>query len=336
MLSQIFPFDSESFNPIFPFNQDNPLKPGVQSDHAEIAIKADNRVINIWNISNPIYHCYFKYGDNPPFHHTDLFVEKPFVDGVMDISLREKINDQINTIAKRFVKGEVNIQVIVEGYEAFYSELIDKINSLGIEEFKIIRQSNSKGNITGILIDTSKFTIIESGVICSKYLEAEAEKELTTPFAKLEDKSNSKIMVIMGVHVNGCGSQYPKNGLETLAGVIRQIQETLLGNSDIIAVGDYNTPPMHARASVIELLKPEAVLLKAPYPTHVNPKSEAANYDQVVILQHNAEATYEMLPASHLSIASQNLIDSIKENHERVSKKLLMAIGVESFKNSFG
>jgi len=106
-------FDNEGFTSILPFNQGNPLKNGVFSDHAEIALKVDNRVMNVWNISNPEYHCYFEYGDNPPFHHTDLFVNKPFVDKVMDKGLQDKTNDQINTIATRFVKGEVSIQIIV-------------------------------------------------------------------------------------------------------------------------------------------------------------------------------------------------------------------------------
>src|ERR1700722_9252896 len=193
-------FDSESFTQILPFDQGNPLKEGVQSDHTEIALKTrDNRVINIWNISNPTYHCYFKFGDTPPFHKTHLFVEKPFIEGVMDTKLAEKSDSQITTIAERFVRGEVNIQVIVEGYESFYKELTDKIVALGHKEFQLISMLNekpaqwdSKKNVTALLIDTSRFSVLKSGIIETKYLEEEdskKEKEFCLPFAHVSDKT---------------------------------------------------------------------------------------------------------------------------------------------------
>jgi hypothetical protein len=325
-------FESESFTQILPFNQDNPLKAGVQSDHAEIALRTpNNRIINIWNISNPTYHCYFKYGDNPPFHKTHLFVENPFFLASMDKGLAAKSDSQIMTIAERFVKGEVNVQVIVEGYESFYNELADKINALGHKEFQFISMLNEKPaqwddkkNVTGILIDTSRFSVLESGVKYIKYREEQSsneEKEFCLPFAHIRDKATDHAMVIAGVHINGCGSQYPKTGLETLAGIINQLKTETLGKPDVIAAGDYNTPPMHARKSVIELLNSEGALLKAPYPTHVNPKSQAGNYDQISILGEKPLEKYEILPASHLSPASQDLVSSIEQSRKKYLSK---------------
>ena len=313
-------FDNEGFTSILPFNQGNPLKNGVFSDHAEIALKVDNRVMNVWNISNPEYHCYFEYGDNPPFHHTDLFVNKPFVDEVMDKGLQDKTNDQINTIATRFVKGEVSIQIIVEGFDSFYKDLNDKIQELGSDNFQIIRNTDLKGNITGILVDTSKFSILTKGVSYVKYNEIEDsdnKKEMRNPFVHIKDKSSGKSMVVVGVHVSGCGSQYPKSGLKTLMEIIEQIYELNLGKSDVIAAGDFNTPPMNARESIIETMKHQAILLNAPYPTHANPKSQAANYDQVVIVQADTTIKYEMLQAPEVSVASQNLIKSIEQSREK-------------------
>lgn len=317
-------FDSGGFTPILPFNQDNPLKDNVQSDHAEIALKVDDRVINIWNISNPEYHCYFKYGENPPFHHTDLFVNKPFLDDVMDKGLEEKINDQINTIATRFVEGKVNIQIIVEGFDSFYNGLTDKIKELGSDEFQIIRNTNLKGNITGILVDTSKFKILTTGGSYSKYNEIEdsnKEKELRCPIVRVKDKLTAKTTIFIGVHVNGCGSQYPKGGLKAMKDIIEENYEITSKKFDVIAAGDFNTPPMHARESIIQPMKHQAVLLNAPYPTHVNPKSQVANYDQVVIVQADATTQYEMLPASEVSVASQNLINSIELSREKYLRK---------------
>ncbi len=313
-------FDTEGFTSILPFNQENPLKNGVFSDHAEIALKVDDRVINVWNISNPEYHCYFKYGDNPPFHHTDLFVNKPFEDDLMNKGLRDKIDEQINIIATRFVKGEVNVQIIMEGFDSFYNGLTDRIKELGSNNFQIFKNSNLKGNVTGILVDTSKFSILKSGGSIANYIETEdfdKEKQLRNPFVHIKDKSTGKSMVVVGVHVHGCNSQYPKGGLKALVEVIEQIFELNFGKSDVIAAGDFNTTPMYARESIIEKIKYKSILLNAPYSTHVNPKSQAANYDQVVIVQGDAATKYEMLSASEVSIASQNLITSIEISREK-------------------
>jgi hypothetical protein len=243
----------------------------VQRLPRKIIRTPNNRIINIWNISNPTYHCYFKYGDNPPFHNTHLFVENPFLEESMDKGLAAKSDSQIMTIAERFVKGEVNVQVIIEGYESFYNKLADKINALGHKEFRFISMLNekplqwdAKKNVTGILIDTSRFSVLESGVkyIKYKYREEQSsnqEKEFCLPFAHIRDKATDHAMVIAGVHVNGCASQYPKTGLETLAGIIILGEKTL--------------------------------------------------------------EKYEILPASHLSPASQDLVSSIEQSRKKYLSK---------------
>jgi hypothetical protein len=152
-------FNEELFTPILPFSQENVLESAVQSDHAEIAIRTPNdRIINVWNISNPAYHCYYKYGNTPPFHKSHLFVDQPYTNGKMEAGLATKTQHQIATIAERFVKGEVNVQIIVEGFESFYSDLATKIKSLGQTKFEIISLLDNKPakwkpewNINGIL-----------------------------------------------------------------------------------------------------------------------------------------------------------------------------------------
>ena len=243
-------FDSELFTRIIPFDENNPLEAGVQSDHTEIALKtSNNRVINSWNISNPAYHCYFQNGENPPFYKTHLFVEMPFVEEVMDERLAEKSDNQTTILAERFVQGHVNIQIIVEGYVSFYKDLVDKITALGSKDFQIISMLNeSQGevarNITAILIDTSKFSVLESGVVFKKYREEQdfdEQKELCLPFVHVVDKETDHSMLVVGVHVHGCGSQYPKSGLEMLVITINELQKGVLGSPDVIAAGDYNT-----------------------------------------------------------------------------------------------
>ncbi len=331
------PFNSEAFTPLLPFNEKNFLELAVQSDHAEIAIKTpDNRIINVWNISNPAYHCYFKYGKTPPFHHTHLFVDQPYVNGKMEEHLAKKTQDQITTIAERFVKGEVNVQIIVEGFESFFSDLSKKITSLKHTEFTIFSLLDhkpphwkSEWNVTGILIDTSRFKIVQQKVYSLKYKEEQdenREKDFDLPVVWLRDLTKEEMIVVAGVHINGCSSQYPKTGLETLANIIKEIREEFFGYYDIIAAGDYNTIPARLRENLIHAPNPsntnmtsikiDKKLLIAPYPTHVNPASEAANYDQALIITAKPERCYQILPVESLSKASQGLVQSIQKSRQ--------------------
>lgn len=244
-----------------------------------------------------------------------------FKNGVMDERLMKKIDDQISTISERFVKGDVNVQIIVEGYEAFYDQLAQSLVQRGKNDFHIAginkKPSNLKpnGNITGILVDTALFDVLESDVIQTQYNEEEDSnntKYFYLPFVHVVDKLTGRTSVFAGVHVSGCNSQYPKTGLKTLAQKLDEIHERTLRKSDIIAAGDFNTPPMNAKKTVTYKL------LRAPYVTHVNPKSEAANYDQVIISSVNeSEKKYEMMPKEALSSPSQALINSIEESRKK-------------------
>jgi hypothetical protein len=80
------------------------------------------------------------------------------------------------------------------------------------------------------------------------------EKDFNLPVVWVRDLKTREITIIAGVHVSGCGSQYPKTGLETLAHSIGMLQKQSLGQCDIVAAGDYNTPPARAKESVLETL----------------------------------------------------------------------------------
>lgn len=322
------PFNQESFNPISPFTLENPLASEVQSDHAEIGLHiSDRHVLNSWNISNPAYHCYFKFGDKPPFHQSHLFVNKPYNEGVMDPVLAKKTEDQIATIAERFTKGQVHIQIIVEGFESFYEKLAAKIKEAAHPQFALVSLLNQKPdnwenhkNVTGILINTSRFSVLNSGVISKKYEEAEdagKKNDFCLPFAHLRDTEREDALIVAGVHVSGCKTQHPKSGLETLAKTMKELDEAnTFEPADVIAAGDFNTPPRFAKESMLGLLDSRGILLNPEYPTHVNPRSEAANYDQIAILKGRECVKYEMAPLSELSPATQQFVASVEKSRK--------------------
>lgn len=319
-------FSQDSFTPILPFDESNPLDPDVQSDHAEVGLKVNGHVINAWNISNPKFHGFFGKGERPPFRQTHLFVSDPFEKGVLEETLRKKIKSQIKVIAKRFVAGKVNIQIIVEGYSLFYSDLIKKITKLGLNTFFLVSHLNNRPtnwndrwNVTALMINTEKFTIHESQTFFSQYYDREDsgnEKNFVLPYALLEDKKTGEKMIITGAHISGCPSQFPKTALELLAQTIGFIFQQTQGEIDIIIAGDFNTPPEYLEKGLLPFLPPSASLIKAPYPTHVNPNSHAANYDQAVVILGSKETkgSYKKLKEKHLSAASQALIGSIQKS----------------------
>lgn len=343
-------FDFNKFNLIKPFDHENFLPSSVQSDHTEIQIKTpDDKIINIWNICNPAYQCNFQSGEPPPFHNTHLFATRPEVSAEENgkpTYLTPKVIDQISTIAERFVAGNVNIQIIIEGYKPFYSALIKKISELGHTHFQIISTPllsekvygwNPETNFTGILIDTSRFTVLEkSGVFIEYYIEegdvaqenagplthprvkedCSNEKTLDLPFAHLVDNESKRTMVVAGVHLPGCRSQFPKNGLEVLKDKIKDLIYDIPGKPDFIVAGDFNTPPLNINPSWLSSLE-NAKFLSCPYPTHVNPRCEAANYDQALIVSETGLDDYVMSPAESLTMSTQELIKSIKMSRQK-------------------
>lgn len=327
-------FFQDSFTPILPFDESNPLDPKVQSDHVEVGLKVKGYVINAWNISNPRFHPYFGKGERPPFLQTHLFVKDPLEQGVLEKTLMKKIKSQIGVIAKRFVEGKVNIQIIVEGYSLFYYELIEKIQKLGLSTFFLVSHLNNRPtvwndrwNVTALMINTAKFTIHESQTFFSQYHDREDsgyEKNFVLPYALIEDKENREKLIIAGAHISGCPSQYPKTALELLAQTVCFIFGKTQGEIDMIIAGDFNTTPEYLEKGLLPFLPPSASLINASYPTHVNPSSFAANYDQAVLLLGNQEKknSYKSLKEKHLSPASQALISSIQRSRIKFLESL--------------
>jgi hypothetical protein len=314
-------FSLEGFTPILPFGDENPLEETVQSDHAEIAIKlANGDVVSAWNISNPIFHNYFKLGGLPPFHKTHLFIENPFVENRIHTALKAKCDLQIQNLAERFVRKEVGIQVVVEGFESFYQQLEAEIRTLGFEYFQIVSllddmpTSWRRGdNIVGILINTSRYELLSRKVIHKDYCEVEdgnKAKTMYLPYVHVRDKMTNLTFAIVGVHINGCESQYPKSGLEVLGNQIKELHTTLEGKPDVLALGDFNTTPSQTALCMTPLLDNEWKVIFPLYLTHVNPKSQAASYDHAIILGSTLKCSF--LTEERILESSQALVRSIK------------------------
>lgn len=300
------------FTEIKPFDQN--LSKEVESDHAQIGLTLpDGKILISENISNPEYHCYFKYGDKPPFHNTHMFVEKPYdSDAVLCDSLQKKEDAQIDRISMMLKKGTVGVYVIVEGYNRFLIRLQQCVPSYGLYTHDL----KSTGNIIGIFVHPQYH-----GGLCFNCYEEEYEEDgkkrtLIVPVVSI-DASECKVS-IAGVHVSGCASQFPKNGLSKLADVMREVLYDY--GQDVIAIGDFNTPVSGVEKYVVGNLT-NAELLPAKYLTHVNPSSQAAVYDHAVVLHRQPK--YEMLSKTRICKSSRALVSAIHNARSHVSDSVL-------------
>lgn len=293
------------FTTIEPFNVENDYSSRLQSDHCEVAVETTLGKINSWNISNPAYHKFFANDASQVFAQTSLAdtdVEK----------LEAKIESQLETIAGRLIDGTVNIQVIVEGYEIFFARLSEKISE---GSFHLLSQKpegwSETKNITGIIVDTSKFSILESAVVSVDYLESENEGReavLRVPYVHVQDIVTEKQMIVAGVHVPGTASQYPKDGLAKLAEVIDSLWEKQGRKVDVIGLGDFNSTPERVAVHFSgEVIPPE-------YWTHANPRFAAASkYDMAIVREAEEEPVkYAMLGLDAVSNSSQALAKGLQ------------------------
>ena len=318
-------FDLNGFHTGAPFNETNPLNPLVTSDHAAIitTLKYNNSqaTIGAVNISNKEYHPYFELGDNPPFKNTHMFVPDDSQDPVKKAWLISKTESQMNTLVKDLLVNKVDIQIIVEGYYDFLTELEDRLQQ--INNYKIISVLNDpthtyKGkqhNITGIIVNTTKFKIDNSGVILQMYVEAEyiktngpvpKESRLILPWTRVINLETGMPLIVFGVHLPGCNSQFPKTAIGELYKIMQQFRIKYPGD-DIMSLGDYNTVPW-----LIKEVMKDVNILPPKYPTHINPSSNIASYDNVIYwLTGNCAQSIEYKDYTELPQDSQALVLSL-------------------------
>lgn len=272
-------YNLESLTQIIPF--DDKFSKSIYSDHGECAVCTPNNVvINSWNISNPQFHKYFNMGTNPPFKNTHLYGTNP-------ADFQGKITAQVELITKRLILGEVAIQVIVEGYVGFFDQVKEKFAQQGFSNYAIVsilqhepQNWNPTWNVTGILINTQIYNVLNSGVLQDKYLE-EADnktKDSITPYVYLEERVTGYKFILVGIHVSGTNNQYPVSGIRHLLKVLTDLKDQQ-EEYDVLAMGDFNTIPKNTKECIKNLANLKADLLMPRYPTHVNPLSQFGIYD---------------------------------------------------------
>lgn len=303
----------DEFVNILPFDTlNNVLGRDVLSDHSEIGLEFDtNKYLLSWNISNPKYHPYFKNG--PTFQKSHLYEKEPYVNGKLIPQLEEKVQKHLDVFKKNIDSGKFPIQIIIEGFDDFYKRLENIFVSYPNINYSLIRfcptEENFTSNISGILVDTNMFEVLESGIESITYTESEDDNKTKTtlyPFVRVCCKYTREICIVIAVHVSGCSSQYPKSGIESLKNFMVQLHNKYQNN--IIAIGDFNTPPAYIK----KICDIESFNILAPdYLTHCNPHSQASKYD--VAITYPKSYSLKTMDSKHLSNHSLSFIDSINK-----------------------
>ena len=217
-------------------------------------------------------------------------------------------DQQLDMMLEQLLNKEIAVQVIIEGYQVLYQELENKL-TLSKNYFLISADKKHPHlNASGIIVNTDIFTVLHSAVITKKYMEDDLYKELAIPYVFL-----SINIIIFAVHVNGCKSQYPQAGLETLAEIINELKASY-PNTTLIGIGDFNTQPENIIKSVISNVASSHILV-ADFPTHVNPFNQVVNYDNIIIIAESISG-YHLLRKEFLSEPSQTLVETIESSQK--------------------
>lgn len=318
--------DLNGFNKGVPFdNKNNPLNPAVRSDHAAIyGVLSYNdstqTIIGCINISNKDYHANFGLGPTPPFINTHMYVPEESADISKKIWLDTKTNEQLDDIIYDLKEKVIDIQVVVEGSYDFFSKLRERLNCNG-NNFAIISILNNNSqayknkpwNVTGIIVNNSKFKVIDYNIIQQDYSEEHGTiihkpRTLIVPYVRVMDLISKRCLIVLGVHIPGCISNFPRGGLEQLSAIIKQLRRKY--TDDIVAIGDFNTCPNNIKQAMKEVN-----IAPVPYPTHINPNSEIAVYDNVVYVFNTKDAqSIEIAGTSALNDDSKAIVSSMINN----------------------
>lgn len=296
----------DEFVNIKPFNNsDNILNQDTLSDHAQIGFEIDSsrligndnvKYLSSENISNPEYHPYFKWGST--FKDSHLYDAVPYVDDDSTLPMKKKLNPnmelkiqkQLDVFRENICSGSFPVQVIIEGFDEFFKRLENILGSYPDVKYSLIRfkplEDNHRSNISGILVDTNFFEVLDQGIEPITYSATEDKdkegipKVKTTlyPFVKLRNRNTEEVVDVVAVHINGCASQFPVSGLEALRVFMLNLYDKC-GQNKIIAIGDYNAPPTYARKVFEDL---SFNVLATDYLTHCNPNSRAGKYDMAI------------------------------------------------------
>lgn len=308
----------EEFIPAHPFssNDDNEvqvisLPTNVESDHVRVQVKTPHGLVVSENICNPKYCAYFKYGK--PFAKTHLAAEKAYdqLTNKLTPKFQTMVLNQIERIADEMVAGHVLAYIVVEGWKLFYDALQIKLGN----EFEIVYQAPQTNtgviedtkNCVGMIINTKK---VNHDFICAttSYIKeggVAGTQNITVPVVNFKDDTGKRVLTVAGVHVPGCATQYPKNGLNALVKILKPHQ---MNNEDVpmLIMGDFNAPPYAVNRDFTNKFNGYAKLLKLPYCTHINPNGMASQYDHAIVIEP-PEAWYQLLINKEKFIVDPNL-----------------------------
>lgn len=283
----------------------------VNSDHSSIGTfveyPGDNGTqFNIMcsNISNPLYHVHFK--DNKSFNKTHL------VKSINNEHDQEYFKNKISTQMNDIVSKDCDVYIVVEGYQQFFSDIIANTHN---KEYELVSRItfdksfanidvNKNKNITGILVDRKRVNIVDQGCYIKSYVEGKKNALLAIPWVEIEKNDSRHRIIVCGVHVSGCQSQYPKVGIGLLCEFFEQFDAT----KKIVAMGDFNTIPYNIMRSLGRLdstpdkLKKRLsrmMYLTPLYFTHMNPNCSIGVYDHILY----SETTSHLNVSQDMSIS---------------------------------
>ncbi len=300
--------DLSTFNRALPFGKSNPIDLKVNSDHAAIKcciIYSDTELkIGAVNISNKEYHKYFQKG---PFAHTHMPASTSSTDWLVS-----KTAQQLDQIIQE-ISSDLDVQIIVEGYHEFFTNLGTKtsVKLVSVLDKPAHGYESSAKNITGILLNESKVKLIESDVIQISYKDGSKDSKLIVPWAKISRQGHE--LVVAGVHLPGCESQYPSEALEELGKIIGQLEQKF--HVDIIAMGDFNTVPANIMKSL-----PGIKLIQPKYLTHINPNNDVAVYDNAICHLVSSDISVELLGLDSIPADSKALVQSLNASYVLAQK----------------
>lgn len=294
------------YTPITQFGPEVPLDPMVVSDHAEIILDTPYGKIGAWNISNPVYHSYFGSRSTCSFAKTHMN-SKPDQQ-----FLQNKIADQIESIAQRLENGQVDVQIIVEGYNTFFEQLQSRLNHgnyaiVYSQEFPPSSEGipADQKNTTGIIVNLNKFSLERSLIFTQVYEESQDRQPKRTRYLGIPvvflGTFDDNTLAVGGVHIPGSNRRQPLDGLAHLQDVLNDLLAENINH--IVLMGDYNSIPK----LVGDQVKGAQIKLSA-YPTHVNPNNQVSYYDMALVY---GLPTAQMLSLESTSEYTQALLQSI-------------------------
>ena len=226
--------------------------------------------------------------------------------------LVSKTAQQLDQIIQE-ISSDLDVQIIVEGYHEFFTNLGTKtsVKLVSVLDKPAHGYESSAKNITGILLNESKVKLIESDVIQISYKDGSKDSKLIVPWAKISRQGHE--LVVAGVHLPGCESQYPSEALEELGKIIGQLEQKF--HVDIIAMGDFNTVPANIMKSL-----PGIKLIQPKYLTHINPNNDVAVYDNAICHLVSSDISVELLGLDSIPADSKALVQSLNASYVLAQK----------------